>query len=248
MTLPVKEQDFSSHKQVLDFLQGLLLFEKLTAEETKRFASASHSKSYKKGHVLYLEDTPAASFYVIRSGWIKLFRTTEEGEEVILTILTEKHTIGKDALFHNKQFTSSAQVIEDVELLSIPLSLLGEQLQKNNQLALNMLNALTQYQRLHEQQLEQYLLYSAPQRVGCFLLGLCPVLEQIDGVELTLPYDKTLIASALGMKGATFSRALNILRQDTGLHIIGTHVKIESMKRLLDFVDGCYSSYSLIKN
>jgi CRP-like cAMP-binding protein len=248
MALPVEQQDFSTQKQTLDFLRGLLVFEKLTAEETKRFASASQGKSYKKGHVLYLEDTPAASFYVIRSGWIKLFRTTQEGEEVILTMLTEKSTIGKDAIFNHGRFTSSAQVVEDVQLLSIPLSLLDGQLQKNNQLALNMLNALTQYQRLHEQQLEQYLLYSAPQRIGCFLLGLCPVLEQIDGVELTLPYDKTLIASALGMKGATFSRALNILRQDTGITLTGTRVKIESMKRLLNFVNGCYSSYPLIKD
>jgi CRP-like cAMP-binding protein len=163
-------------------------------------------------------------------------------------MLTAKNIIGKDAIFHQGNFTSTAQVVEDVQVLGIPLALLNEQLHKNSQLALNMLNSLTQYQRLHERQLEQYLVYSAPQRIGCFLLGLCPVLEQIDGVELTLPYDKTLIASVLGMKGATFSRALNILRQETGLQIIGTQVKIESMERLLKFVDGCYSSYALIKD
>jgi CRP-like cAMP-binding protein len=248
MVLTVEEEDFSSHKQVLSFLRGLLLFEKLDPEETKRFAIASHSKFHQKGHILYLENEKAECFYVIRSGWIKLFHTTQEGEEVILAMLTAKNIIGKDAIFHQGNFTSTAQVVEDVQVLGIPLVLLNEQLHKNSQLALNMLNSLTQYQRLHERQLEQYLVYSAPQRIGCFLLGLCPVLEQIDGVELTLPYDKTLIASVLGMKGATFSRALNILRQETGLQIIGTQVKIESMERLLKFVDGCYSSYALIKD
>ena len=110
-----------------------------------------------------------------------------------------------------------------------------------------MLTAMVEYQRRHELQLEQYLLYSAPQRIGCFLLGLCPTLEQIDGVVLTLPYDKNLIASTLGMKGATFSRALNILREETGIHIAGTRVTIDSMERLLTFVNGCYSHTHLPK-
>jgi CRP-like cAMP-binding protein len=104
-----------------------------------------------------------------------------------------------------------------------------------------MLATMVQYQRRHELQLEQYLLYSAPQRIGCFLLGLLPLLEQKDGVELNLPYKKDLIASTLGMKGATFSRALNILRDETGIHITGSRVTIDSIERLIRFTNGCYS-------
>jgi CRP-like cAMP-binding protein len=104
-----------------------------------------------------------------------------------------------------------------------------------------MLVSMVQYQRRHEMQLEQYLLYSAPQRIGCFLLGLCPVLEQIDGVVLTLPYDKMLIASTLGMRGATLSRALNILRDETSLQISDSRVTIDSMARLIKLGSGCSS-------
>jgi CRP-like cAMP-binding protein len=160
-------------------------------------------------------------------------------------MLTAGSTIGENSLFESGRFTSSAQVAEDATIISIPFSLLSEQLELNNQLALNMLGSMVQYQRRHELQLEQYLLYSAPQRIGCFLLGLCPALEQKDGVILNLPYDKTLIASTLGMKGATFSRALNILREETGIHITGTRVTIDSMERLLKFVNGCYSHLRL---
>ena len=55
---------------------------------------------------------------------------------------------------------------------------------------------------------------------------------------LQLPYDKTLIAYTLGMQGATFSRALNVLRQKTGLRLKGARVEIESVKRLAQFVYG----------
>ena len=64
---------------------------------------------------------------------------------------------------------------------------------------------------------------------------------------LDLPYDKSLIANTLGITGPTFSRALNMLRDETGTRISGTRVTIESMKKLLKFVDGCYLPHHLRK-
>lgn len=247
--MAVKEQDgVAKRSKSLTFFEGLTLFADLTSKEVTLFVDAAQLKSYKKGHRLYLEGEQADRFYIICSGWIKLFRITEEGEEVILAMLTKNSITGESALFEQGRFTSTAQVAEDAQILGIPLLLLKEQLAANNKLALNMLTSMVQYQRRHELQLEQYFLYSAPQRIGCFFLGLCPVLEQKDGVVLDLPYDKTLIASTLGMKGATFSRALNILREETGIHIKGTRVTISSIERLLKFVDGCYSDHPLPKD
>jgi hypothetical protein len=71
--------------------------------------------------------------------------------------------------------------------------------------------------------------------------------EQKDGVVINLPYDKTLIASTLGMKGPTFSRALNILRDETGTRISGTQVTIESVARLIEFLNGCYLHRYLLR-
>lgn len=228
------------------FLNKIPLFDNLPAADVARFADTAHVKSYKKGQLVYIESEQADFFYVICSGWVKLFHTTEEGEEVILAMLTKNSIIGENSIFNQQCYTSSAQVVEDAHILNMPISLLQEQVRANNLLLFNMVGYMAQDQRRHEQQLEQFLLYSAPQRIGCFLLGLCPVLDQKDGVVLNLPYDKTLIASTLGMKGATFSRALNILREETGLHITGTRVTIDSMERLLTFVNGCYSHPHLL--
>lgn len=244
----IDEQDAPSRKcKSLAFFKGLTLFTGLLTEEVSPFADAAHIKNYKKGSFLYLEGEQADFFYVICSGWLKLFHITEEGEEVNLAMITRDSITGENAIFEHGRFASSAQVVEDAQILSIPHVLLKDHLRTNNQLAYNMLSSMVQYQRRHELQLEQYLLYSAPQRIGCFLLGLCPVLEQKDGVTLNLPYDKTLIASTLGMRGATFSRALNILREETDITIVGTRGTIASMQRLLTFVNGCYSDAHLQK-
>ena len=230
-----------------DLLKELALFTKLSDKEVARFAEAAQLMSYKKGQYLYMEGEQANYFYVMCSGWIKLLHVTEDGEETVIAMLTKNDITGESAFFEQGNFASTAQIVEDAQILSIPIALLKEQMGVNTQLAMNMLTSMIQYQRRHEMQLEQFLLYSAPQRVGCFILGLCPVQEQKDGVVLDLPYDKSLIANTLGITGPTFSRALNMLRDETGTRISGTRVTIESMKKLLKFVDGCYLPHHLRK-
>ena len=223
-----------------DMLKDLFLFQDLPEDIVQLFVDAAHIKSYKKGDYLYNEGEEAQYFYVIYSGWLKLLHMTEDGQEIVLAMLSKNNITGECAIFEQGNFASTAQIVESAQILSIPIGLLKEQMSASPKLASNMLTSMIQYQRRHEMQLEQYLLYSAPQRVGCFILGLCPVQQQKDGVVIELPYNKTLIASTLGMKGSTFSRALNILRDETGTHISGSRVTISSMKRLLDFVNGCY--------
>jgi CRP/FNR family transcriptional regulator len=186
----------SMQSKTFALLKNLTLFAKLPIEDVKRFVDASQTTSHKRGKILYLEGQSADCFYVICTGWLKIFRTTKEGEEVILTMLTKGSVVGDNAIFGHGRYVSSVQVVEDAQIVSIPFSLLEEQLRVSNQFAFNMMTSMMQYQRLHELQLEQYLLYSAPQRIGCFLLGLCPKLEQKDGVVIELPYGKTLIAWA----------------------------------------------------
>lgn len=223
-----------------DFLKELTLFAHLSEKDIQHFAESAHIKSYKKGQYLYMEGEQAKYFYVICSGWLKLLHVTEDGEEVVIAMLTKNNITGESAIFEQGNFASSAQIVEDAQIISIPIAILKEQMAVSTQLALNMLTSMIQYQRRHEMQLEQFLMYSAPQRVGCFILGLCPVQEQKDGVQIELPYDKSLIANTLGMTGPTFSRALNMLRDATGTRIQGSRVTVDSMKRLLKFVDGCY--------
>ena len=96
---------------------------------------------------------------------------------------------------------------------------------------------MSQHHRRHYGALALNAMQSAPQRIGCFLLSLCPV-DKERNIVFHLPYDKTLIADVLGMKGATFSRALNILRQKTGIRIRDTRVEIDSADELSKFVYG----------
>jgi CRP-like cAMP-binding protein len=234
----VSDKEITGHpNHSLGCLRGASLFSGLADEEIARFQDAAQTRSFKKGKILYLEDEPAEFFYVICGGWIKLFHTTQEGEEVIVDMLTAGHMVGESSIFEQSRHTSSAQIIEDTQLLSIPAKLLKDQIRLNPALALSMLSSMSRHHRRHYGAIALNAMQNAPQRIGCFLLRLCPVGKKKD-IVFHLPYDKALIAYTLGMKGATFSRALNILRQKTGIRIGGTRVEIDSAEQLVKFVYG----------
>jgi CRP-like cAMP-binding protein len=218
-------------------LKSIRLFSNLGEEEVAPFELVAQIRFYEKGKIIYLQGDPAKFFYIVDGGWIKLFRTMPEGQEVIIDMLTTGHTFGEDAIFEQERHACSAQVVEDVQVLSIPASLLKEQIRLNASLAFNMMSTMSKHHRHHSGTLAFNTMLSAPQRIGCFLLRLCHGDKRKCAV-FNLPYDKTLIADTLGMKGATFSRSLAILRQKTGARVNGRCVEIDSVQKLAEYVYG----------
>jgi CRP-like cAMP-binding protein len=234
----VIDQDLSGHRpNFLGCLKGASLFSNLSENEIACFQDAAQLHTYKKGKVLYLKGEPADYFYIICEGWIKLFHTMQEGDEVVVDMLTAGHIVGESAIFEQGRHTSSAQVIEDVQLISIPAHILKNQIRLSPALALGMLSSMSRHHRRHYGEIALNNMQNAPQRIGAFLLRLCPQ-HRKKSVAFHLPYDKTLIASTLGMKSSTFSRSLNILRQKTNIRIIDTRVEIDSVDQLVKFVYG----------
>lgn len=217
------------------------LFAQLSDHDIVSFQEAAHLRSYKKGKTLYIEGDTAQFFYIICSGWVKLYHTLSDGDEVVVDMLTSEHMVGESAIFEHELHTSSAQVVEDIEVLLIPSRLLKEQISKNPNLALSMITSMFRHHRRHYDAIALNAMQNAPQRIGCFLLKLCPIDKRGD-ITFDLPYDKTLIASNLGMQGATFSRALNILRLKTGIQISNNSITIASIDKLMKFVYGPFAA------
>ena len=104
---------------------------------------------------------------------------------------------------------------------------------QNPQFSLRLMQSMTHHiQRLRLEN-EHLAIMTTTQRVGCFLLQLCLGVDHHEG-RLTLPYDKHLAASRLGMKPETFSRALKEL-QTIGVTVIKNELYVENRKALEDF-------------
>lgn len=215
-------------------LKGSILFANLTSDSLLAFIHASNVHYMHKNKVIFIQGEKADYFYLIMSGWVKLYRETLNGSEAVVDVLSCGQIFGDISLEGHAVEDVTAQVVEDAKIISIPTHILREGIRKHHQLALNLLSMLSHQRRHQAREIEHLHTKNAAERIGCFLLRLCP-LNQEEAITINLPYDKTLIASRLGMKPETFSRALGKLKAETNIHIAGSKVHIPVLHHLIRY-------------
>ncbi len=82
---------------------------------------------------------------------------------------------------------------------------------------------------------EHLSIQNAAQRIGCFILRLCPI-DKTEDITINLPYDKALVAAKLGIRPETFSRALMKLRKSCNIEVNGDSIYIVNINTLNKYV------------
>ena len=194
----------------LDLLCKLPMFSGLSPDALDSLLMGTKIREHPASEVLFLQGDEADRFYVIFSGWVKLYRETPNGDQFIIAVFTRGESFAEAAIFDKGDFPVCAEVVEDARLLEIRAQPFLHRLQSDPNLALNMLASVSRRLRYHVQLSEHFRMRTTAQRLAEFLLKLCP--PEDGETTITLPYDKSLVAGRLGMEPETFSRALAKLR------------------------------------
>lgn len=184
--------------------------------------------------MIFHQGEVASSFFLVLDGWVKVYRTTPDGLEVVLHVLRRGEIIAESAIFGGGRYSTSAETVSAARLLRIDGDAFKAQICERPELALSMLASASHHLDRLTEQIEQIKVRSAPQRIAAFLIRLTPVRE--GPAELELPFEKALIANRLGMKPESFSRAIGKLKAQ-GIAVTRETVRIADVARLLAFVE-----------
>jgi CRP-like cAMP-binding protein len=223
------------------FLEKNPLFAQCSDRFWAEIASSSREIFIEKGRLLFVHGDPAERFYVINTGWIKLYRETLDGTQAVIDILPAGELFGEHSLFNGGVYTYSAEAAEGSQIFTLPIQSLKNELAQNPAFALDMLNAMAGQKKKQDNEIEHRTLQTAPQRIGCFILRLTQG-DENNACTVHLPYDKTLIAARLGMQPETFSRALKKLKDETDIEIKGSSIEIKSLDKLSEYTCSACSS------
>jgi CRP-like cAMP-binding protein len=226
---------------ILKILEKSPVFENCDIKSLSQFVAQSNIISFEKGQILFVHEEPAKRFFMVLSGWIKLFRETLDGSQAIIDILPAGHLFGETSVFNDNSYPYSAEAVEQTKLISIPLNLLKSEIDANPKMVSAMLYNMAKVKRQQDLELEHLVVQNAPQRIGCFLLRLTNQSQEA-AVKIQLPYDKSLVAARLGMQPETFSRALTKLKDATGLEINGSTISLSNVRQLIEFSCAACSS------
>lgn len=228
----IKNEHSVQNIKKIPFLQSL------SPEDLEDIISSSHLRNCAKGRDLFSMGQRATHFFSIQEGWIELYRTSNNGEEIIINIFGPGESFAEAAVFSDPQtYPVHARAIENAVLIEIPRSIFIHKIETDSRFAINILGAIAARQHFLVQQLEHLMIRSAPQRVGAFLLRFC---KKVDGSSSTwivnLPYEKSIISLRLNIKPETFSRAVTKL-SECGVYIENNKILISDLKKLANYCD-----------
>lgn len=222
---------------IRDLIASVPLFSDFDAMEMEAFAGRCQVMEPSKGDLLFLQGAPADFLYAVLSGWVKLFRETGDGHESVAGLCTHGDLFGEAVLYQGSTYPFGAQVVEDAIVLRIPAEAVREKVRINNAFAERLIRVIAHRLNALELHTEHLTVMTAPQRVGCYLLKLCHAKRENRQASVLLPYDKTLVATFLGMKLETFSRALAQLKE-VGITVDGPMITVDEVGKLQEYVCG----------
>ena len=223
----------SAHE--IERLHALPLFGGLTVDGLKALLDDSAVRVHGKRKTLFLQGDPATHFFVVLSGWVKLYRLRPDGAEVVVEIFGPGESFAEGAMHMPEGYPVSAEMVEDSRLLEVPTEAFGQRVREDPDLAISMLASMAVRLKAFVNRIEKAETHTAAQRVADFLLKFGrPAGPGAARVIVHLPYDKQLIANRLGMKPETFSRALSALKE-RGVHVDGARVEIRDRRALQRF-------------
>lgn len=207
-----------------ELLSHVPFFTSLKPVYVAELAGKLTGRSYRRGEVIFHKDDPGSALHIVKSGQIKIAAESPEGEEVLLTILSEGDFFGELSLLDGKPRSATATAMEAAQTLTLDRNDLLDVIQKYPEMAGDILAALSDRLRQTDILLEDAVFLDLPARLAKRLLELSSKhgLETDGGVEIDLRLTQQDLANAVGASRVAVNKLLGLF-QDKGLISIDKH-------------------------
>ncbi|MDZ7332429.1 MAG: cyclic nucleotide-binding domain-containing protein, partial [candidate division KSB1 bacterium] len=88
-------------------LKRVPLFSKLSEDDLERIRKLCVTQHYDKDQIIFIEEEAGNTLFLIQKGRVKVSRTTDDGREVILSILQHGDFFGELSLIDGKARSAS---------------------------------------------------------------------------------------------------------------------------------------------
>ena len=211
-----------------DFLKYVPIFSDLDEDTIDQISKLGARKSFNKDSVVLFEHETGSALFVIIKGKVKVSRVSDEGKEVILTILNESDFFGEMAILDGLSRSANVTSMEDSELFIIQRNEFLNLLQNHPEISIALLQELTQRLRAADMKIKSLSLKDAEGKVATVILQLADDVGKIrqGTVEIDkLPYQHDL-ANMAGTSRETISRTLHTFVKKGLVELEGSRLRI----------------------
>ena len=217
-------------EEVHSFLEQVRIFQGLPTEQLMAVAKIARLQSYQAGETIFWQGDPPKGFFLVRSGKVKVFKTSATGKEQILQFFESGEHFAEVPAFDGEPFPASAAAVENCQLVFFARSRFLKLLQSEPNLAINLLAIFARHLRHFTWLVEDLSLREVPARLASYLLQLSQ--QQGNSDQVVLEVTKTQLAALLGTIPETLSRGLNKLSKEGLIHIEGNLIQLRDYQGL----------------
>lgn len=224
-------------------LAGICLPIALEASDIDKLDSIiQRGRPLRKGDHVYREHEPFSAVYAVRSGTLKAYSVTDDGQEQVTGFYFPGEILGMDGISKNRH-ASSAKALETSAICEIPFERLGELSTRLPSLQRHFFQLMSQ-EIAYDQQLITLLgKNSAEQRIAALLVSISARNSQrkLSATSFRLPMSRTDIGNYLGLTVETVSRVFSRFQKIGMLAVDNKEISILDINALRDAANGTQS-------
>lgn len=197
----------------------------------------SRGRVLERGERIFEQDAPFTSCYAVRSGAVKTYTLSSDGEEQVTGFYLPGEVIGLDSI-HMNQYSGTATALERTRVCEIPLGQLDEIADEIPGLQHHFMHLMSQEIRDSRQLTLLLSKKTAEERIASLLLSLSSRFSRrrLSGTEFRLPMPRSDIGNFLGLAVETISRVLTRFQNQGLVKVRGRDVEILSLEGLKDLL------------
>jgi CRP-like cAMP-binding protein len=218
---------------MIDELKNTYIFTQLNNEQLDTIIDKSRTIFLKDGEPLFEVGDLATHFYLVRSGQIKLTRTSIEGDEKVIEVVRPGLTFAEALMFAEQpNYPVRASAIGKTEIMAFESQNFLKLLRSSVDTCFRVMADMSLRLRRMVKEIDDLTLQTATGRVAGFLCGKYTFNnEKVVAFNLETP--KGVLASRLSVKPETFSRILNNFSSQGLVKVQGGHIEILNPKGLM---------------
>jgi CRP/FNR family transcriptional regulator len=220
-------------------LAKVAIFSGLSDNELSFLAQRSVLRRFSSGETIFGEGEPCAGLYVVESGHVRIFKSSVNGREQVLSIDGPGGSIAELPVFDGGGYPASAAAIDDAALLFVSKQDFQALCLAHPQVSLKVLRVVGARLRRLIAIIEELSFTTVRHRLASFLLRLAQMdgKPSAAGVEIILPINNQELASQIGTVRELVSRNLSRLQSEGMIRIDGRVVTICNLKALEGEID-----------
>jgi CRP/FNR family transcriptional regulator len=210
------------------------MFSGLSDAELTFLAQRVVPRRYTAGEIVFSEGEPCSGLYVVESGHIRIFKSSANGREQVLSVEGPGSSVAELPVFDGGNYPASVAAVEDATLLFVSKQDFQTLCLTHPQVALKVLRVVGARLRRLVGIIEELSFTTVRHRLASFLLRLAQKEGKRTGkgAEVTLPTSNQELAAQIGTVRELVSRNLSRFQSEGLIQMDGRSVIIPDLKAL----------------